>query len=98
MWIIRLQAALIHWQEIFAQQKYNYDHIMEYAGMLATVDNLAKSLNIGDQIYGVEDIEKFRTNYYESYTKLSSLIVKKAIDIDGYVHDSAYTYTCMFNS
>ena len=89
-----MQTVLIQWQQLFADQDYNYDDVMAYAGMLAVVEKLAQSLNITDLVHEVEQIQEFKTNYYEIYTELYLLIVKKSKDVDGYV--IGVLYTCMY--
>jgi len=99
-WIFRVQSVLIHWQELFTDQAYNYDDVVEYAEVLATVEKLAHSLNITEQIFEIEHIEKFKTNYYEVYAELSSLVMKNTKDVDGYVpiyvRIYMHTYVCMY--
>jgi len=99
-WIIRVQTVLIHWQELFRDQAYNYDDVMAYAGMLATVEKLAQSLNITELVFEIEQIEKFKANYHENYAELCSLVIKKTKDFDGYVIDTpmyvhAYAHACV---
>ena len=91
-WIIMMQRVLIYWQELFAEQAYNYEDILLYTEALPTIDKLAKSLNITHLVYEIDQIKVLKAHYYEHYAKCCSLMVKRSNDVDGYVFDVMYAY------
>ncbi|XP_065915635.1 uncharacterized protein [Dysidea avara] len=82
-WIIMMQRVLIYWQELFAEQAYNYEDILLYTEALPTIDKLAKSLNITHLVYEIDQIKVLKAHYYEHYAKCCSLMVKRSNDVDG---------------
>ena len=91
-WIIKMQGILKYWYELFEQQNYNFDDIITYAGMLATTESLARSLNITNMVHEIDHIEELKTKYYEQYIKLCTLIVK---DAEGYEFNCMGLYMCV---
>ena len=86
-WVIKVQNLILHWQELFTKEAYNYDDVLAYAGILATVERLMQLLNIAELAYEVDQIMKFKSDYYEKYAEFCSLVVRKTKDVDGYVID-----------
>ena len=80
IWIMQMQSVFKYWHELFAQQMYNYDDILNYASILPIIEKLAQSLNIADLIYEIDYINELKVQYHELYNKLSNLIVKRNKD------------------